>query len=72
MLYEIVRKKSATVSSVFSTNLLNVAFRRHLVVSASRPPEWFCCLNDKMIKELMSFAKYEIGKLSYNYIEIIR
>jgi hypothetical protein len=30
MLYDIARKKSATVVSVFSTNPLNVSFRRHL------------------------------------------
>jgi hypothetical protein len=33
--------------------------------SASRPPSGFWCLNDKMIKELMTFAKYETGKMSY-------
>jgi hypothetical protein len=40
--------------------------------SASRPPTRFWCLNDKMIKELMTFAKCEIGKCLINYIEIIR
>jgi hypothetical protein len=30
--------------------------------SASRPPGGFWCLNDKMIKELISFAKCEIEK----------
>jgi hypothetical protein len=39
--------------------------------SASRPPSGFWCLNDKMIKELMSFAKSEIGKMFSNYIEAI-
>jgi hypothetical protein len=29
-LYDIVRKKSATIVKVFSSNLLNVSFRRHL------------------------------------------
>jgi hypothetical protein len=33
--------------------------------SASRPPSGFWCLNDKMIKELMTFAKCETGKMSY-------
>jgi hypothetical protein len=33
--------------------------------SASRPPSGFWCLNDKTIKELMTFAKYETGKMSY-------
>jgi hypothetical protein len=32
--------------------------------SASRPPYGLWCLNDKMIKELISFAKFEIGKMS--------
>jgi hypothetical protein len=34
-------------------------------------PCGFWCLNDKMIKELMSFANCEIGKVSCNYIEAI-
>jgi hypothetical protein len=29
------------------------------IASASRPPSGFWCLNDKMIKELMIFAKCE-------------
>jgi hypothetical protein len=33
--------------------------------SASRPLSEFWCLNDKMIKELITFAKCEIGKMSY-------
>jgi hypothetical protein len=33
--------------------------------SASRPPSGFWCLNDKMIKELMTFAKCETEKISY-------
>ncbi len=41
------------------------------IESASRPPSGFWCLNDKTIKELMSFAKCEIGKMSCNYIEAI-
>jgi hypothetical protein len=32
------------------------------IESASRPPSWFRCFNDKTIKELMSFAKHETGK----------
>jgi hypothetical protein len=39
--------------------------------SASRPPCGFWCLNDKTIKELMSFAKCEIGKMTCDYIEAI-
>jgi hypothetical protein len=35
------------------------------IESASRPPSGFWCLNDKMIKELMTFAKCETGKMSY-------
>jgi hypothetical protein len=35
------------------------------IESASRPPSGFWCLNDKTIKELMSFAKCEIEKMSY-------
>jgi hypothetical protein len=33
--------------------------------SASRPPSEFWCLNDKMIKELMTFAKCETEKIPY-------
>jgi uncharacterized Fe-S cluster-containing radical SAM superfamily enzyme len=32
-------------------------------------PLWFWCLNDKTIKELMSFAKRETGKMSCDYVE---
>jgi hypothetical protein len=35
------------------------------IESASRHPNGFWCLNDKMIKELMTFAKCETGKISY-------
>jgi hypothetical protein len=35
-------------------------------------PSGFWCLNDKMIKELINFAKCETGKMSCNYIEAIR
>jgi hypothetical protein len=31
--------------------------------SASKPPYGLWCLNDKMIKELISFAKFETGKM---------
>jgi hypothetical protein len=33
------------------------------IESASRPHCGFWCLNDKTIKELMKFAKCEIGKM---------
>jgi hypothetical protein len=33
--------------------------------SASMPPNEFWCLNNKMIKELMTFAKYKTGKIYY-------
>jgi hypothetical protein len=39
--------------------------------SASRPPCGFWCLNDKTIKELMSFVKCETGKMACNYVESI-
>jgi hypothetical protein len=39
--------------------------------SASMPPNVFWCLNDKTIKELMSFAKCETGKMPYDYVEAI-
>jgi hypothetical protein len=35
------------------------------IESAFWPPSEFWCLNDKTIKELMTFAKCEIGKMSY-------
>jgi hypothetical protein len=35
------------------------------IESASRPLSGFWCLNDKTIKELMTFAKSKIGKMSY-------
>jgi hypothetical protein len=41
------------------------------IESASRPPRGFWCLNDKTIKELLSFAKCETGKMSCDYIEAI-
>jgi hypothetical protein len=39
--------------------------------SASRPSCGFWCLNDKTIKELMSFAKCETEKMSCDYVEAI-
>jgi hypothetical protein len=39
--------------------------------SASRPLSGFWCLKDKTIKELMSFTKCEIGKMSCNNVEAI-
>jgi hypothetical protein len=41
------------------------------IESASRPPCGFWCLNDKMIKALISFAKCETGKMLEEYIEAI-
>jgi hypothetical protein len=35
------------------------------IENASSPPSEYWCLNDKMIKELMTFAKCETGKMSY-------
>jgi hypothetical protein len=51
--------------------MLSSIIKKGEVESASRPPSGFWCLNDKTIKELMSFAKCETGKMSCNYIEII-
>jgi hypothetical protein len=39
--------------------------------SASMPPCGFWCLKDKTIKELISFVKCEIGKISCDYVEAI-
>jgi hypothetical protein len=47
-------------------------FDKWMTESACRPPRGFWCLNDKMIKEQMIFAKCETGKCLINYIEIIR
>jgi hypothetical protein len=41
------------------------------IESAFRPPCGFWCLNDRTIKELMSFAKCEIEKISCDYVEAI-
>jgi hypothetical protein len=35
------------------------------IESASRPPSGFWCFNDKMIKELMTFAKCKTENMSY-------
>jgi hypothetical protein len=42
-----------------------------VIESASMPHSGFWCLNDKTIKGLISFAKYEIGKMSCNYVDAI-
>jgi hypothetical protein len=42
------------------------------IESASSPPCGFWCLNDRMIKELMYFAKCQTGKMSYDYVEAIQ
>jgi hypothetical protein len=52
--------------------VLSSIIKKGEIESASRPPSWFWCLNDKTIKELMTFAKCETGKCLINYIEIIR
>jgi hypothetical protein len=44
----------------------------NIIESESSPPSGFWCLTDKMIKELMSFAKCETRKMSCNYVEVIR
>jgi hypothetical protein len=48
------------------------SFAGDFIKSVSRPPSVVWCLNDKMIKELMTFAKCETEKCLINYIEIIR
>jgi hypothetical protein len=45
--------------------VLSLITKKGETKSASRPPSGFWCLNDKMIKELMTFAKCETGKISY-------
>jgi hypothetical protein len=45
--------------------ILSSITKKGEIESASRPPSGFWCLNDKMIKELMTFDKCEIGKMSY-------
>jgi hypothetical protein len=51
--------------------MLSSIIKNREIESASRPPCGFWCLNDKTIKELMSFAKREIGKMSCDYVEAI-
>jgi hypothetical protein len=45
--------------------LLSSITKKKEIESASRPPSGFWCLNDNMIKELMTFAKCETGEMSY-------
>jgi hypothetical protein len=45
--------------------VLSSITKKGKIESASRPPSGFWCLNDKMIKELMTFDKCETGKMSY-------
>jgi hypothetical protein len=42
-----------------------------LIESAFRLSCGFWCMNDKMIKELMNFAKCETEKMSCDYVEAI-
>jgi hypothetical protein len=62
--------------SKFKT-ILKIIYEALIVLSSItkkgeiRPPCGFWSLNDKMIKELMSFAKCEIGKMSCDYVEAI-
>jgi hypothetical protein len=59
----IVQKVPIKLSGrIFSTNIIILNGQGK---GASRPPSGFWCLNDKTIKELMTFAKCEIGKKSY-------
>jgi hypothetical protein len=51
--------------------MLSSITKKGEIESASSTPSGFWCLNDKMIKELMSFAKCETGKMYCNYIEAI-
>jgi hypothetical protein len=46
-------------------NILNIYVLFLVPESVSRPPSGFWCLNDKTIKELMTFAKCEPEKMSY-------
>jgi hypothetical protein len=64
---------SSSYISEFKT-LLNISYevlirlssitKKGETESASRPPYGFWCLNDKTIKELISFTKCETGKMS--------
>jgi hypothetical protein len=52
--------------------ILSSITKKGEIESASRLHSGFWCLNDKTIKELMTFSKCEIKKCLINYIEIIR
>jgi hypothetical protein len=52
--------------------VLSSITKKGKIESASRPPSGFWCLNDKTIKELMSFARCETGEMSCNCVEAIR
>jgi hypothetical protein len=77
---EVVMSCRSTTSLACATrrrvvgSLGTVAARLPRVVneSASRPPSGFWCLNNKTIKELMTFAECETEKCLRNYIESIR
>jgi hypothetical protein len=67
-------KGSFTYISEFKTKLriiyealiiLSSIIKKGEMESASRPPSGFWCLNNKTIKDLMTFAKCETGKMSY-------
>jgi hypothetical protein len=45
--------------------ILSSITKKREIESASRPRSGFWCLNDKTIKELMTFANCETGKMSY-------
>jgi hypothetical protein len=45
--------------------VLSSITKKEEIESACSPPSGFWCLNDKMIKELMTFGKCETGKMSY-------
>jgi hypothetical protein len=51
--------------------VLSSITKKREIESASRLPSEFWYLNDKMIKELMRFAKCETGKMSCDYVEAI-
>jgi hypothetical protein len=46
--------------------ILSSITKKGEIESASRAPNGYWCLNDKKIKEVMSFAKCEMGKMSCN------
>jgi hypothetical protein len=51
--------------------MLSSIIKKGEIESASKPPSGLCCLNDKTIIELMSFAKCETGQMSCDYVEAI-